>query len=381
MNKVEEFLINHKDELIEKQKSNNKVIDKLKNHNFQIELKITDLTKNLDTTFEVFSPNSVMNNYNVTEINKLKNLILENESKIEVHILKQKKIKKEIENINNVISSYETIQKNIEIYDSNEMNLKKEEKLQHESINKLAIDISEMEIMRVENKLSNQITYILDNLLYKEKLCEEFLDVDVNRSKLELIAIKEGLSTLQSKAIDFMFHVKHKTKKNNFMLVSNITNHIKKYDKKPSNIIITRIGTDILMPVYDIENNIRIIDELINNSIIHGRAKNINIQISITNSLEDNEIVSIVDNDKIDLEVEKSKKINYDLKIESSKYRHVNISISDDGVGFDKSNIIYKNNTGLSIVKKRIDLFLGNMEIKSSNELGTIVNYDFNYSE
>lgn len=381
MNKVEEFLNNHKDELIEKQKSNNKVIDKLKNHNFQIELKITDLTKNLDTTFEVFSPNSVMNNYNVTEINKLKNLILENESKIEVHILKQKKIKEEIENINNVISSYETIQKNIEIYDSNEMNLKKEEKLQHESINKLAIDISEMEIMRVENKLSNQITYILDNLLYKEKLCEDFLDVDVNRSKLELIAIKEGLSTLQSKAIDFMFHVKHKTKKNNFMLVSNITNHIKKYDKKPSNIIITRIGTDILMPVYDIENNIRIIDELINNSIIHGRAKNINIQISITNSLEDNEIVSIVDNDKIDLEVEKSKKINYDLKIESSKYRHVNISISDDGVGFDKSNIIYKNNTGLSIVKKRIDLFLGNMEIKSSNELGTIVNYDFNYSE
>ncbi|MCI8669854.1 MAG: hypothetical protein HFI34_10120 [Lachnospiraceae bacterium] len=401
MNELESYIFNQKNKLLEQRNSYNHSIDRLKNDNMQIDLNITELTKNLDTTFEVFSPNSIMSDYNVTEIDRLKKIYHKNEIEIRTLENNQKKVEEELNEISIAIESYENLKDNINLCEK-KYKEKEFEENQREG-NRLAVDISEKEIKRIENRVSQEITQIIDSLIYKGELCKNILDVDANRSKIELLEIKEGLYTLQNKALDFMFHVKHSILDNNFYLLQNIRNHIKKYNVDSELITVTGIGDDVIMPSYDIQNNLRILDEIINNSIIHGKAKNININISIVSTIDKNEILSIVNqmdnvnesklnnNDSlienkkeniINKQMDISKKvIDYDLKEPSSNLKHINITVSDDGCGFD-TNIINDNaNLGLNIVKKRLDLYLGEFIIKSSSEFGTIVSYSFNYKQ
>ena len=212
--------------------------------------------------------------------------------------------------------------------------------------------------------------------------------MDVNRSKIELLEIKEGLHTLQNKALDFMFHVKHSVVENNFYFLQNIHNHIKKYNVASELITISGIGDDVIMPSYDIQNNLRILDEIINNSILHGRAKNINIDVSVVSSIDKNEILSIVNQmddlneDSLDKKNDINEKvIDYDLKESSSNLKHINVTVSDDGCGFDINNLNDTADLGLNIVKKRLELYLGEFKIKSSSEFGTIVSYSYNYKQ
>ena len=212
--------------------------------------------------------------------------------------------------------------------------------------------------------------------------------MDVNRSKIELLEIKEGLHTLQNKALDFMFHVKHSVVENNFYFLQNIHNHIKKYNVASELITISGIGDDVIMPSYDIQNNLRILDEIINNSILHGRAKNISIDVSVVSSIDKNEILSIVNQmddlneDSLDKKNDINEKvIDYDLKESSSNLKHINVTVSDDGCGFDINNLNDTADLGLNIVKKRLELYLGEFKIKSSSEFGTIVSYSYNYKQ
>lgn len=364
MNNLEKYLTNHREELMEKKMELDSAIEKLSNENIQIELKITDLTKNLDTTFEVFSPNSMLNDYNVSEIEKLKTIYQENQNKSKRLKSGKEKIDEELNEIDSAIRTYKTLQTDMKQLDDDNTNMLDDNEINQKELCRLAVSIPEFEIKRFEKTISQEITQILDSLLYKEKLCEKFIDMDLNRSKLELIELKEGLNTLQNKAYNFMFHVKHSSLNNNFFLVQNIKNHIKKYNISSDIVTITNVGEDIIMPSYDIENNIRIIDELINNSISHGKAKNININISVVSSLDKNEIIEST--------------INYDLKEESNNIKNINVSISDDGCGFD-SKIIDSKYSGLGIVRKRLELYMGEINIKSSNEFGTTVNYNYQY--
>ena len=130
-------------------------------------------------------------------------------------------------------------------------------------------------------------------------------------------------TTLQNKALDFMFHVKHSVVENNFYFLQNIHNHIKKYNVASELITISGIGDDVIMPSYDIQNNLRILDEIINNSILHGRAKNINIDVSVVSSIDKNEILSIV-NQMDDLN---EKRHQQELAAFSPSYRAGMISI------------------------------------------------------
>lgn len=400
MNKLEKYLFNHRDDLVKQKSCIYNLIDKLVNENLQIEIKITELTKNLDTTFEVFSPNSMINDYNVTEIDKLKSIYRENEVKKQSLEKKKEKVDDEILKINDAISSYENMKENLITLNDERSNIINNNEINQRELGKLTVGISELEIKRMEQKISQEIIQILDSLTYKEKLCENFIEIDINRSKLELIEIKEGLHTLHNKANDFMFHVKHTTIDNNLLLLQNIKKHIKKYNLSSEIVTVTSIGEDVIMPSYDIENNLRIIDEIIDNSISHGRAKNINIHISIISFFDKDEIITLAENikqisenidsvsDSIDEESKieknnidrnKEKTINYDLKDISNNSKYINIVISDDGYGFDTDNLNNDSISGLTIVRKRLELYLGELNIKSSNEFGTTVNYNYNY--
>jgi signal transduction histidine kinase len=84
----------------------------------------------------------------------------------------------------------------------------------------------------------------------------------------------------------------------------------------------------------------RIIQELINNSIRHGKAKNITINCLF-----------------------KNQKINF-------KY-------SDDGIGFDLLNLQLAKGLGLKNIESRVNYLQGNLRLKSQENKGFSIEFDF----
>ena len=83
----------------------------------------------------------------------------------------------------------------------------------------------------------------------------------------------------------------------------------------------------------------RIIQELVNNSIKHARAKNVLIQLSKHNSF-------------------------------------VNLVVEDDGEGFDVSHVVNIKGAGLLNVQSRVDYVKGKLTIESVKGKGTSTNIE-----
>jgi len=89
----------------------------------------------------------------------------------------------------------------------------------------------------------------------------------------------------------------------------------------------------------------RIVQELINNSIKHGKAKEVNVQV--------------IKNDK-----------------------NVLLTVEDDGIGFDVNNSIYSEGLGIKSIQSRVIALEGNFSFDSRLEYGTsaLVEIPLNYS-
>lgn len=70
----------------------------------------------------------------------------------------------------------------------------------------------------------------------------------------------------------------------------------------------------------------------------------------------------------------KAKEFNIEL---INKGTRINLIISDDGVGFDQTNIEGKNGMGITNMKERTEAFDGTFRLNSSPEDGTIIIADF----
>jgi PAS domain S-box-containing protein len=87
-------------------------------------------------------------------------------------------------------------------------------------------------------------------------------------------------------------------------------------------------------------NIFRIIQELVNNAIKHAKATELKIELNCKNNILD-------------------------------------ITVSDNGIGFDTASMLSASGSGLHSIKNRLDLFDGSMNIQSTDGSGTTVNIVF----
>jgi signal transduction histidine kinase len=125
---------------------------------------------------------------------------------------------------------------------------------------------------------------------------------------------------------------------NDFDLATCINYLAKQYHEQLSNIKINVTTSDV--PDLDLNfkiNCFRIVQECITNSLRHGLAKNISIQMYGINS-------------------------------------QLQFTIEDDGIGFDPNNIeANTSHNGINIMKQRVESLHGEMHIESNNKLGTLI--------
>lgn len=343
MDDLIQYLINDKETLIRDEGSLIEKLEKYKLENEQIELKITELIKSVDTTFEVFSPNTIDKDYNVSEIQRLKYQLEHNQAEIKAYEEQQNIIKNRLNSVYDAISTYEKIQGTERTLNFDISQYKIETRDEMERLKRLAIEIAELEEQRYTRFLSVEWNPILESLERKSELCEGFILQDINRSKMEMNGIQEGISTLKHKVENYMFHVKHLQNKEKYFLYQELKDYINHYQN--TILDITMMGEDVELSEWDIQNNIKIIHEIIDNAIYHGGARHIQIH----------------------------------LHTETTEFlkNRIQLSIHDDGCGYIVEEVDSKNHYGLEIVKKRIEIYHGNMVIESNHENGTTVFIDY----
>ena len=219
-----------------------------------------------------------------------------------------------------------------------------EEKENNVNIHIKMLEAQELERQRIARDLHDSTVQNLTNCVHKLEYISKIIDTDPERSKMELIMLEKNTRTVINEMREIIYNLRpvsfedigiDVTIERELIRLENIGN-IK------INYTVNGKADDNIKPVISL-TIFRIVQEACNNAIKHSKASSIDVVF------------------------------NYNSN-------NIELSISDDGVGFDLD--LYDNNNpddinsgfGLSMMKERVFLLSGKFNIKSSKNKGTIIN-------
>lgn len=219
-----------------------------------------------------------------------------------------------------------------------------EEKENNVNIHIKMLEAQELERQRIARDLHDSTVQNLTNCVHKLEYISKIIDTDPERSKMELIMLEKNTRTVINEMREIIYNLRPMsfedigidvTIERELIRLENIGN-IK------INYTVNGKADDNIKPVISL-TIFRIVQEACNNAIKHSKASSIDVVL------------------------------NYNSN-------NIELSISDDGVGFDLD--LYDNNNpddinsgfGLSMMKERVFLLSGKFDIKSSKNKGTIIN-------
>lgn len=383
---MESILAFIKGEKSKNEKSINEITEKINQNLYQIEEienMVVELSKNIDTTYEIFSPNDFDKDNNVVEIEKLN--LKKTELNIEIEALRDKldNLEKQKSKIDASLEEIYDIEKQLANNVKNTKYLidKEVKKTEEKNIKKSTL-ILEQQINKDNHYISNIVKKDIEKVNNKIELCENLIDMDSNRAKLEITKIKEELLYIEKKVNAKMFHVKHSEEDSEKIgLYKNISDFIKEYQKKINmKISFNYSGLKILDSKWNVINVIRIIKEAIDNAESHSNGTIININIVIDKiNVEENDynIDDIsTDSNQVESEINNGDLHQINFLVGDENRYNINIVITDNGDGFtmQDDNVLLSNNlNGISIMKYRTSLLNGMIIVDSSLGMGTTV--------
>lgn len=383
---MESILAFIKGEKSKNEKSINEITEKINQNLYQIEEienMVVELSKNIDTTYEIFSPNDFDKDNNVVEIEKLN--LKKTELNIEIEALRDKldNLEKQKSKIDASLEEIYDIEKQLANNVKNTKYLidKEVKKTEEKNIKKSTL-ILEQQINKDNHYISNIVKKDIEKVHNKIELCENLIDMDSNRAKLEITKIKEELLYIEKKVNAKMFHVKHSEDDSEKIgLYKNISDFIKEYQKKINmKISFNYSGLKILDNKWNVINVIRIIKEAIDNAESHSNGTIININIVIDKiNVEENDYYTddiSTDSNQVESEINNGDLHQINFLVGDENRYNINIVIADNGDGFtmQDDNVLLSNNlNGISIMKYRTSLLNGMIIVDSSLGMGTTV--------
>jgi two-component system sensor histidine kinase DegS len=203
------------------------------------------------------------------------------------------------------------------------------------------LEAQEIERQRIARDLHDSTVQNLTSLVHKAELCIKLIDIDSIRAKLELNAMSNTIKTVINEMRGIIYNLKPMSLDDIGLTVTVERFASRLMDLNSINVIVrSNEETKEIHPVIKL-TLFRIIQEACNNVMKHANATTINIDII------------------------------YDEYL-------VNVSIKDNGSGFNINNTHseeegHTSSFGLSIIKERISLLSGTVEIKSEQDKGTTV--------
>ncbi len=203
------------------------------------------------------------------------------------------------------------------------------------------LEAQEIDRQRIARDLHDSTVQSLTSLVHKAELCVKLIDIDTTRAKLELTSMSNTIKTVINDMRGIIYNLKPMTLDDLGLTITLERYASRLMDLNNINVIIhSNEETKEILPVIKV-TLFRIIQEACNNVIKHANASLITIDI------------------------------NYEE-------HNITVSIKDNGTGFDINNSIsdgtkHSSSFGLSIMKERISLLSGTVDIKSEKGKGTTV--------
>ncbi len=203
------------------------------------------------------------------------------------------------------------------------------------------LEAQEIERQRIARDLHDSTVQNLTSLVHKAELCIKLIEIDSIRAKLELNSMSNTIKTVINEMRGIIYNLKPMSLDDIGLTVTVERYAVRLMDLNNINVIVrSNEETKEIHPVIKL-TLFRIIQEACNNVIKHANATTITIDI------------------------------NYDEYL-------VNVLIKDNGSGFniDKTQSEgggHSSSFGLSIIKERISLLSGTVDIESEKDHGTKV--------
>lgn len=323
LEKIKEDFVNQKDSLLSEL---NEYENRYKENIKMIQL----LEEKMDTSYESFTPREV-NSYNKDKIKELS----EEQKKIDVIIQEKRKDISDIEAKIDEISSVIKVAS-----EGNSLTSNNEEVKDIADVNIMLLETVERERQRIARDLHDSTVQNLTSLVHKSELCIKLMDADPIRCKLELSSMNKILRDVINNDRKIIYDLRPMSFDDiGFdITVERLLDKIKQSNGIRCNYKI--VGESFVLKSVISLTLLRIIQESCSNSVKHGHATSIDVILEYTE-------------DKIIL------------------------TIQDNGEGFDTSLVpetIRKDNSGfgISMMKERVFLLSGKIDIKSKKGNGCI---------
>lgn len=288
-------------------------------HMKEIDCYLKTILENDDADIKVFSPRNTESLY--------KDKIYDNQNNRTVFENENKYLYKRMNVILNRIDKLKTVLDTI-TEDNNYP-------LDYKSIKINILDIQEKERQRIARDLHDTTVQNLTHLIHKIELSSKFMDQDILRAKLELATLNKSVKEIIHEMRSTIFNLRPMS-----------------FDDMGINVVLERFQ-EMLVEKSEMEivfsiDEIKSQDDLFLVTIFRS------IQECCWNSIQHS----------------KGTKLSIVLKYNTD---NVEIIIRDDGIGFEYYEQDNNNHFGLSILKERIFLLSGKIEISKGNPNGTSI--------
>ena len=202
------------------------------------------------------------------------------------------------------------------------------------------IEAQENERQHLARQMHDGPAQSLTNLILQAEICERLFDMDRERARAELAALKNAVNNTFQKTRDFIFELRPMML-DDLGLIPTLKRYVEGFADKsgiPTNLSIS--GKERRMPPYTEVTVFRVVQELLNNARQHAQPTRIQVI----------------------------------LDIEPKMVRAV---VEDDGIGFDVAEAMasarQQKTLGIATMQERVEMLGGQLAVESSVGRGTKV--------
>ena len=198
----------------------------------------------------------------------------------------------------------------------------------------MIIQAQEAERQRLARQMHDGPAQALSNFILQSEIAMRLFDIDQNRAKEELASVKAAASSTFQKVRDFIFELRPMML-DDLGLAPTLNRYIEAYKEQSGmDIRLISSGMEQRLESYLEVMIFRAIQELVGNAARHSQASQVKVQIDASDTA-------------------------------------VRVSVEDNGRGFDVETIDEKGGMGLKVIRDRVEMLGGSIDIHSVIGQGT----------
>lgn len=202
----------------------------------------------------------------------------------------------------------------------------------------MMVQAQEAERQRLARQMHDGPAQALSNFILQTEIAMRLFDLDQEKARDELNNLKLSATKTFQKVRDFIFDLRPMML-DDLGLMPTLKRYIEAYADQPSmDVRLGVTGTERRLEPYQEVMVFRAIQELLNNAIRHSQASQVKVQVDMSDT-------------------------------------NVRISVDDNGKGFDVDMLDEKSNLGLKVIRDRVEMLGGFMEVDSVSGQGTRVTF------